>query len=78
LKSEAKDNSESQLFSNITAMIVTGLASKKELKTADQRKKMLEIGLRTCVLIRGMADVVTAGVMEKTCELSALLNHVWA
>jgi hypothetical protein len=46
-------------------MIVTGMTNKKELKTVAQRKTLLEIGLRACVLVRSMADVIAAGVMEK-------------
>ena len=32
----------------------------------------MEIGLRACLLIRGSADVVTAGVMEKTCTFTMI------
>ena len=65
--------SEYQLFSNIAAMVVSGLTAKKDLRKAEQRRTLMEIGLRACLLIRGMADSVTAGVMNKTCTFLAQL-----
>lgn len=49
-------------------MVASGMKT-KEITDKAQRKKLLELGIRTCILVASMQEIVTVGVMVKTCEL---------